>query len=248
MRSVYSTFLITVICTAVLGCAAEPDYQSWISRRTSFGFADTRQAAESRLKTHPQHGTAWAVLALAYGNGGDYLGMGSETSDLKESALSQAIRFSPKSPYTRAAFGLVRMATAPDQAELQLQQCIDETPEFLECHNLYGDLLRKTGRPNQAETVYLDALQQWPNDGELLVSYALLLQETGRVEAASMVLRKLIEEQPEFPRGYWHLATLLYETRADLVEARQMATRALDLDPLIWNGEYFLRLLDEAEQ
>jgi hypothetical protein len=37
---------------------------------------------------------------------------------------------------------------------------------------------------------------------------------------------------------------MLYETGGDRARAREAAVRALELDPLIWNGSRLLRLLD----
>jgi tetratricopeptide (TPR) repeat protein len=235
-----------MVCATLLACAKEPDYQRLFSLRTSQGFAGALQAAQERLEANPDDGTAWATAALVYANGGDYLGMGSEAGELEEHALLRAMELSPHSPFTRAAFGLVRRSTDPGEAELQLRRCIDDTPEFLECHNVYGDLLRKAGRPADAENVYLNALTRWPSDGELRISYALQLQEVGEAERGLEMLRTLVSEQPDFARGHWHLATMLYETEGDRAGARRAAIRALELDPLIWNGERFLSLLGEA--
>ena len=67
----------------------------------------------------------------------------------------------------------------PIVAEHELQVCIQQSPGFLECYNLLGDLLRKSKRFMAADRVYLDGLSRWPKDGELLVSYALSVEAQG---------------------------------------------------------------------
>jgi len=242
------SLVIAVLIVALLGCDGSrdyPDYEAMIALRSSEGFSQALQAAERRIAKDPADAVAVAVSALVFGNAVDFLAMDPAEARLKsEAALDHALKLALSSPYTRAAFGLVRRNSDPIAAELQLRQCIEEEPLFIECHNLYGDHLRKTGRLKEAERVYIEATDRWPNDGELRVSYALLLQETDRIEDAQVVLRNLVDERPDFPRGHWHLATFLFETNGNLDEARIEAEIALELDPLIWNGQRFLGLLE----
>ena len=139
------------------------------------------------------------------------------------------------------------MFNDPARAERELITCIDEQPGFLECYNLYGDMLRKTGRPEKAREIYRRALDRWPRDGELLVSNALLLQQVGQVAAALEVLKSLTHEQPGFARGHWHLAVMLYESGGNREIALREAKSALKLDPLIWNGGKLLEMLGKAQ-
>jgi predicted Zn-dependent protease len=133
------------------------------------------------------------------------------------------------------------------EAERQLVTCIEAEPGFLECHNLYGDMLRKTKRLESAGEIYRRALDRWPRDGELLVSYAVLLQQRGQVEGALSMLKDLTREQPDFARGHWHLACMLYESGGDRAIALREAHSALRLDPYIWNGRKLLEMLGEVQ-
>ena len=251
MRMKLQLRLFAVASLALLNApvsSADPDYEAMFSLRTSAGFSNALEASQVELSNDPNNGLAWAVSALVYANGVDFLGMTpAEAREGMDRALAEAFRLDAQGAYTRAAYGLIRQTEDPENAERKLRECIEDTPEFLECHNLYGDMLRKTNRLEQAEYIYQRALERWPYDGELLVSYALQLQETGRVSEALQMLRSLAAEQSAFPRGHWHLATMLYETGGDLAESRQAAVRALELDPLIWNGELFMRMLDQPE-
>jgi tetratricopeptide (TPR) repeat protein len=239
------SFVPAAVLLVSAAVAQAPDYEGLIALRTSDGFQRALDAAKAESALNPDDGIPYGVIALIYANGGDYLGMGSDAGALKEEALSQALKLAPTAPFTRAAYGLIRMSEDSSNAERSLAQCVDDSPGFLECYNLYGDLLRKTGRTEQAHSVYQSALARWPQDGELRVSLALLLQETGQSQAALELLDDLVQEQPVFARGHWHLATLLYETGGNVSRARAAAKRALDLDPLIWNGTALLRLLEE---
>jgi tetratricopeptide (TPR) repeat protein len=215
--------------------------------RTSIGFRSALQAADARLSVDPTDGTAAGVRALVYGNAVDYLAMEpAEAREAKYLALALAIELAPNSPWTRAAYGLIHLTDDPLAAERELTTCIDEHPAFIECYNLYGDHLRKTERQEQAGDIYMRAMHQWAGDGELIVSYALLLQETGGVPQALTLLDRLTQTQPNFARGHWHRAVMLYETEGDRALALHEAKRALALDPLIWNGAQFLEMLDRV--
>lgn len=225
----------------------QPDYASMIALRSSSGFQRALDAANRQLSLDANDGTAAAVRALVYANGVDFLGMApSQAHTRKLRALAQAMRLARTNPWTRAAYGLIHQADDPSSAEDELMRCIAEHPDFLECYNLYGDLLRKTGREEEAGAVYRRALKRWPTDGELLVSYSLYLQETGQVAMAIAVLTNLTRQQPSYARGHWHLAVMLYQAGGDLGLVRREADRALALDPLIWNGKRLLKLLHGA--
>lgn len=240
--------LTTVVALGFSSVIAQVlDYDSMIALRTSAGFRAALEAAKEELARDPNDGIAYAVSALVYANGADYLGMGAEAAQLKKHALSAALRLAPTSPYTRAAYGLIHLTDDTAKAERYLQRCIDENPEFLECYNVYGDLLRKTGRVEEAQSVYEAALERWPRDGELRISLALLFQESGNPRQGLQILERLVNEQAGFARGHWHLAAMLYETEGNLKRARRAAERAIELDPVIWNADTLLRLISEAE-
>ncbi len=227
--------------------AQEPDYEAAIALRSSAGFKNALQTAEARLSANGRDGDAAGVRALVYANAVDYLAMDpAEAQERKLAALAEAVQLAPANPWTRAAYGLIHLSDDAASAERELAACIEEQPGFIECHNLYGDHLRKTGRTEMARNVYQDAMLRWPRDGELVVSYALLWQETGEVPRALRLLEELTRRQPGFARGHWHLAVMLYESGGDRARALREATLALELDPLIWNGAMFLEMLRGA--
>jgi len=237
----------SVLLSTSAVCAQEAPYEEMFALRSSFGFRGALETANARISADPQDGTAAGVRALVYGNAVDFLAMApAEVRMAKREALARALELAPKSPWTRAAYGLIHLLDDASGAERELVTCIDEYPAFLECHNLYGDLLRKTQRAELAGAVYRRALEHWPADGELLVSYALFLQETGQVDQGLTVLKDLVRRQPRFPRGHWHLAVMLYESGGDRAIAMHETQRALELDPLIWNGKKLLETLNRA--
>jgi tetratricopeptide (TPR) repeat protein len=228
--------------------AQRADFEAMISLRSSSGFKAALEAANAQLSVDPKDAAAAGVRALVYANAVDFLGMpNAQARDSKQKALASARALSESNPWTRAAYGLIHMFDDPAGAERELVTCIEAEPNFLECYNLYGDMLRKSERPEKAKEVYQRALDRWPRDGELLVSYALLLQQSGQVEAAIKVLEDLAREQPGFARGHWHLAGMLYESGGDRPTALREAQSALRLDPLIWNGKKLLETLDDAQ-
>lgn len=220
----------------------------YYAERDHDGMTTALKIADRRLLNNPEDGEAWAMKSLVYGNAVDYgLASAAFAGVNARYALDKALYFAPRGPATDAAFGLVMQYRDSEAAETRLRNCIDRMPEFAECHNLLGDLLRKTGRPNEAIEIYQQGLELWPGNGELRVSYALSLQETGRPSDAIAYLEKLVEGQPRFARGHWHLAVMLYEENDDVDAARNHAVKALELDPNIWNGEILLLELLRAE-
>ena len=233
--------LAFAVFSALCARAEEPNYETLIALRSSSGFRAALEAADARLTVNADDPNAVGVRALVYANAVDYLGLlPADARRAKTMAMASAQQLAPENPWTRAAFGLIHQADDVVGAERELTRCIDASPGFLECYNLYGDLLRKTERADQAAGVYQRALQRWPTDGELLISHALNLEETGHTDQAVEVLERLVREQPDFARGHWHLAVLIYESGGDRALALREAQRALELDPLIWNGNKLL--------
>jgi tetratricopeptide (TPR) repeat protein len=221
------------------------NYAASIALRSSQGFRAALDDADTQLKGSPGDCDAAGVRALVYANGVDFLAMsGRETRPAKYEALALALKVAPTNPWTRAAFGLIHMFDEPAAAEHELQVCIRESPGFLECYNLLGDLLRKQRRFVAGDRVYLAGLSRWPKDGELLVSYALSLEAQGHFTKGIEILNRVVVEQPTYPRGHWHLAVMMYETGGDRARIRKEAERALSIDPLIWHGREFISILD----
>jgi len=242
--------LVIAACLVVMAAPAQArgtDYEVMVALRSSSGFKSALETANAQLSRNPKDETAAGVRALVYANAVDFLGMSNaQAREGKQTALASALKLSESNPWTRAAYGLIHMFDDPAGAEQALVSCIEADPGFLECYNVYGDLLRKTERPEKAGDVYRRALHRWLRDGELLVSNALLLQQVGQVDAALKVLEELTREQPDFARGHWHLAGMLYETGGDRARALREAQLALSLDPMIWNGKEFLEILKDA--
>lgn len=235
-------------CVVTPALAQQPGYAGWIALRSSSGFSAALEAAEGQLSLDSSDATAAGVRALVYANAVDFLGMSNEQArEVKRKSLASALALSGTNPWTRAAFGLIHMFDEPEAAQRELEACIAANPDFLECYNLYGDTLRKTGQLEKAGNVYRRGLKRWPKDGELLTSNALLLQQEGQLDAALKVLRDLTRDQPGFARGHWHLASMLYETGGDRAIARREVHAALRLDPLIWHGKMLLDLLGERQ-
>jgi len=248
-------FVILVLTMCATPCPARqcsaaakadsPDYAASIALRSSAGFVAALEQANAQLASSPADCDAPGVRALAYANGVDFMGMsGGEARTAKFEALALARRLAPARPWTRAAFGLIHMFDDPAAAADELNACIRETPGFLECYNLLGDLFRKSRRHAAAERIYRTGLSRWPNDGELLVSHALLLEAEGQPKKGIETLERLVAEQPAFPRGHWHLAVMIYDSGGDRNLVRMEAERALSLDPLIWHGREWMRILD----
>ncbi len=222
-----------------------PDYAASIALRSSVGFRKALNDADAQLQNDPTDPDAEGVRALIYANGVDFLAMsGGETHPAKLEALALAQKLAPTNPWTRAAFGLIHMFDKPDAATNELRACLRDSPKFLECYNLLGDLLRKSKQFSEADHVYLRGLSRWPRDGELLISYALSLEAQGFGTKGLEILTRLVSEQPSFARGYWHLAAMTYETGGDKARARAEAESALSIDPLIWHGQDFLNIVD----
>jgi tetratricopeptide (TPR) repeat protein len=248
-RSMRLLGLATLLLFATCAFARAPDFEALIALRTSEGFREVVRISEARLSENPEDGVAAGARAVAYGNAVDFMGMTTpaqmrSAATAKQMSLDLAMRTDPAGPWSRAAYGLIHMFDNTKRAEMELQSCIAEHPAFLECYNLYGVLLRKTGRLEEAGPVYLRGLQRQPSDGRLIIGYAIYLEESGRFKEAVRVLQNLVKESPSFARAHWHLATTLFDTGGDLVLARQEAVKALALDPLIWSGDRFLKIID----
>lgn len=169
------------------------EFWKMYEERSSSGMEIALNQIEWRIERYPHEGKAWAMKALIYGNAVDFMAMPPEAAKTAAgSALDKALENAPHAPETQAAYGLLKRREDPEGAETRLRRCIAAAPAFAECHNLYGDLLRKTGRAEQAGDIYLEGLERWPENGELHVSYALYLQETGRASEAIEYLREFV--------------------------------------------------------
>ena len=112
-----------------------------------------------------------------------------------------------------------------------LTRAIAASPDEPECRLLFAQVRETQRRPAEAAAAFLEAARVAADDpGRQLVA-AEALERLGRPDDAAGPLTRLIELMPRRPTGYAALANLLLRGGRDPARARDLARRAVELDP-----------------
>ena len=118
------------------------------------------------------------------------------------------------------------------RASAILEQAVAVDPNHVDCRKKLAASYRATGRG-------LDALKQCehiarlqPQDPTCHILLALLAQQLGQLDRAEWAYRKVIRLAPRRSVGYRELANLYMQAGKNPVEARSLAEKAVQVEPL----------------
>ena len=114
-------------------------------------------------------------------------------------------------------------------AEALYNQCLDHSPNHVECHRGLAVLLKDTGRPDRAFAL----MKNWASQNSLAsaprVEIARLYEEAGEPQTALKYLEDAVQLDANNSRAWLALARLR-ERSGDLAQALQNYQRALALN------------------
>jgi tetratricopeptide (TPR) repeat protein len=126
--------------------------------------------------------------------------------------------------------GLGRMHAGDNQGALPLLlKAREQTPRHVDLLNALGECLARLGRPREALEVFDAALAIAP-DARLHFGQALALEDLSELDAARAAFEQVLLLNPAQSEALSRLALLAIQ-RGDASAARELATRALAIDP-----------------
>jgi len=114
-------------------------------------------------------------------------------------------------------------------AEALYNQCLDHSPNHIECHRGLAVLLMDTARPDRAFALLKNWVSQNPMASEPRVELARLYEESGEPQIALKYLEDAVQQDANNSRAWLALARLR-ENGGDLTQALQNYQRALALN------------------
>jgi Tfp pilus assembly protein PilF len=140
--------------------------------------------------------------------------------------FQQAIQSNPRDPdgYYNLASTTHRLAIQRndsrlvEQAESLYNQCLDLSPNHVECHRGLAVLLMESQRPDRAFALIKNWVATQPQLGEARVELARLYQEGGEVQIAQKHLEDAVSQDPKNSRAWLALAQIR-ENRGDIQQA-----------------------------
>jgi tetratricopeptide (TPR) repeat protein len=112
---------------------------------------------------------------------------------------------------------------------------------YFSAHLLYADPFR----PEEVEPLLRRATEIDPCNVVATRSLGAFYQAAGRAAEAEKVYRSLIHAAPECSDGYRELAQLYLRCRVQLAEAKQLAEKAVSLEPIAMNYFVLSRAYDQ---
>jgi tetratricopeptide (TPR) repeat protein len=119
-----------------------------------------------------------------------------------------------------------------------LLRAVEICPAEPECHQVLAWLYERQGRINEAQAVLLRGCEANPEDVGVHLRLGAFFAEQRMYNEAEKAFRTAIRIMPYQGGGYAALAKLLLTSNRRLSEARQLAARAVELEPL--SKHYFL--------
>jgi tetratricopeptide (TPR) repeat protein len=153
------------------------------------------------------------------------------------SDLSKAMRLSDDAVSAGSAHptflglaGLKRLYAGDNQGALPLLlQAREHTPKHVDLLNALATCLSRLGRPREALEHFDGAIALAP-DARLYFGRALALEDLSQLDLARAAFEKAVALNPALSEGWARLALLAVQ-RGDVHAARDLAARALAIDP-----------------
>jgi protein O-mannosyl-transferase len=118
----------------------------------------------------------------------------------------------------------------PEDAVVQLTECLRIQPNYTEAHYNLGLALEKLGRHSEAIAEFERALALRPTFGKAHNNLAIILAGQGRTDEAIGHLREAIRIDPSAEKAYFNLGNVLLQT-GRAAEAAEALEQAIQLEP-----------------
>ncbi len=149
----------------------------------------------------------------------------------------QAMRLSVAATYVAAGMQYQACQDVA-KAEQMLRRASELDPQNVNALNELGTLCQESGRTAEALELYQKAAAIEPPHPACWLNLGLLLARSNRFAEAEEAFRKVIQLLPDQSDGYREMAQLYLRAQVRLTEARELAEKAVALEPLAQN--YFL--------
>ncbi|MGH8630229.1 MAG: tetratricopeptide repeat protein, partial [Burkholderiales bacterium] len=205
-----------------------------VARRTLADMAEAAGLYQQAIGFDPEFALAQVGLAetayLQYVYGGMQRDAMLETA---LPALDRAFAANDQSGEAYTVLGAVRVLQGDEPAaEEAFRRAIELNPNYAQAYHWYGSLVeRLANRMDEALRLAQRARELDPLSPLLRANLALILDALGRFDQARAELEKAIELEPGFPVAYATMGILKIYAWADVAEAMQWFSRAIELDP-----------------
>lgn len=132
-----------------------------------------------------------------------------------------------------------------DSGQQHLQRAIELDPNHVPGHRALAWLYEQQDRIDRAVDLLKALADRVPDDLALLLDLGELCERAGRIDEAQWAYQKALESTPHSPGAYVALANLLVRTGRHPDQARQLAERAVAIDP---KGSHFALLSAACQQ
>ncbi len=119
----------------------------------------------------------------------------------------------------------------PVEAREALNKALERVPDDAESWTMLGEQLEDDGLDVDAEAAYRRAMALDDKNTRSRLALALLFDRTGRARDAEKLLRQALVLDPRDAEVAKELARLIHSHSLDLVEAEQLAQKAVTYDP-----------------
>jgi len=131
------------------------------------------------------------------------------------------------------------------EAEQTLRRAAELDPQNVHALNELGTLCRGSGRTAEALELYRKAAAIEPPHPACWLNLGILLARSNRFPEAEEALRKAIQLLPDQSDGYREMAQLYLRAQVRLTEARELAEKAVALQPVAQNYSVLSRAYDQ---
>lgn len=147
-------------------------------------------------------------------------------------SVKRALHLRPEEADAYALQGhLYLMMAEPGKAVAKLERALELKSDHEVALEHLSMAYLAEGEDQNAEAAGHRAVRQFPDNMEFRVKFALVLANRKKYDEAEVQLRKAVELAPEEPMPYLRLADLLIMNKRKLPEARELAQKAMAIDP-----------------
>lgn len=215
-------------------------------------YEEARKCLEAAIEIGPEYTNAYYSLGRVYANLGDKekseecfgkfkalkaKDVESHRSDLKVHDDVANFRYFVAQTHVDAA-NVHLIHVSPVAADAHLVQAARIVPMHLPARRLQAWLYQTQGRTDEAVQVLDDLREMAPDDTETQLLLAKLYARMNCLDKAEEACRRAVELAPFQAAGYAILADFYVRNNRKLPEARKLATKAVELEPVAKN--YFV--------